>query len=108
LFLAGALYYGDNLDILKNMDYPTISRCVVAVASLFITAGLYHQAYKIWKTRSVRDFVVTIIAAMLINEVAWLNYGIMLAEWPIIFITSINLVPAIAVFVAYLRFGGKR
>jgi len=90
------------------MNYPTISRWIVFGASLLITVGLYHQAYKVWKTRSVRDFASTVIVAILINELAWLNYGIMLAEWPIILVTSLNLFPAVAVCVAYFRFRGKQ
>ena len=86
------------------MNYPTLSRFFVTGASLLIAFGLYHQAFKTWKTRSVRDFAGSKVAALLVNELAWLNYGLMLGEWPIIFVTSLNLIPAIAVVVAYCRF----
>jgi MtN3 and saliva related transmembrane protein len=86
------------------MDYPTISRLAVIAASFLITMGLYQQAYKIWKTRSVRDFVAVVIAAVLVNELAWLNYGMMLGEWPIILVTALNLIPAAAICMGYIRF----
>jgi uncharacterized protein with PQ loop repeat len=86
------------------MGYSTISRMAVTAASVLITAGLYQQAFKIWKTRSVRDFVALVIAAVLVNELAWLNYGIMLGEWPIILVTSLNLIPAVAICVGFIRF----
>jgi uncharacterized protein with PQ loop repeat len=86
------------------MDYPTISRFAVTVASFLITVGLYQQAYKIWKTRSVHDFAAIVIAAVLVNELAWLNYGVMLAEWPIILVTALNLIPAVAICTGYIRF----
>ena len=86
------------------MDYPTVSRMAVTAASCLITVGLYQQAYKIWRTRGVRDIAATVVAAVLLNELAWLNYGIMLVEWPIVLVTSFNLLPAITICVGYIRF----
>jgi uncharacterized protein with PQ loop repeat len=86
------------------MDYPTVSRLAVTAASCLITVGLYQQAHKIWSTKGVRDIAAIVVVAVLLNELAWLNYGIMLAEWPIVLVTSLNLLPAIVICAGYIRF----
>ena len=86
------------------MNYLEISRIVALIASVFITIGLYHQAFKIWKTKSAKDFTWTIIIALLLNELAWLNYGFALVEWPIIVIAFANVPAAIIASIGYLKY----
>lgn len=78
-----------------------ISRYIVFVASIAISFGLWDQALKIWRTKSAKDFTVTIIVALIFNEIAWVNYGLALKEWPIVIVDLLN-VPA--VFIAGLGF----
>lgn len=86
------------------MDYMGMSRLVTLLASIFITIGLYHQAIKIWKTRSAKDFTATIIVALILNEVAWLNYGFALWEWPIIIIGCLNIPGAIIAGLGFIKY----
>jgi len=86
------------------MNYLEISRIVALIASVFITIGLYHQAFKIWKTKSAKDFTWTIIIALLLNELAWLNYGFALVEWPIIVIAFANVPAVIIASIGYFKY----
>ena len=87
-----------------QVDYLYVSRIAVLIASIAITAGLYHQTVKIWLTRSAGDFTLTLIAALLLNEIAWLNYGVALSEWPIIVISAANLPAAVLAGAGYLKY----
>lgn len=78
------------------MSYLEISRILTFATSLFMTFGLYSQAWKIWKTKSAKDFASPIILAIVANEIVWLNYGLALREWPIIGLGMLN-VPAVAI-----------
>lgn len=86
------------------MDYLNISRLVTVLASIVITFGLYHQALKIFQTKSAKDFTWSIIAALFINELAWINYGISLKEWPIILVGGVNVPGIIIIVVGYFKF----
>jgi len=86
------------------LSYLEISRIVTLVASVAITIGLYHQALKIWQTKSAKDFTWTIIFALIFNEFAWLNYGFALSEWPIILIGFANVPAVIIAGVGYVRY----
>jgi len=88
------------------VEYLDISRIGVLVASVAITAGLYHQALKIWRTRSARDFTITLVVALLFNEVAWLNYGVALREWPIIVVSFANVPAVVIASIGYARYRG--
>jgi len=91
--------------------YIEISRAIVLLVSVVITAGLYHQAYRVWRTKKVDDITATIVVAILLNEFGWLNYGVALWEWPIVVVSAVNLPAAIAIVVGYFKFrrkGGMR
>ncbi len=88
--------------------YQEISRLLVTVASIVVTFGFYHQAIKIWRTRSVDDFTATVVLALFINELTWLNYGCSIMEWPIIVVTCSNLPAATMVAVGYYRYRSKK
>ena len=86
------------------MSYLEVSRIVTLVASLFITVGLYDQAFKIWRTKSARDFTISLVAALIFNEIAWLNYGFSLREWPIITLGCLNVPAAIIATIGFIRY----
>ncbi|OQB05702.1 MAG: MtN3/saliva family protein [bacterium ADurb.Bin212] len=90
------------------MDYLELSRLFTIVASIVITLGLYRQIVKIWKTKSAKDFSLLLIVALFINEIAWLNYGLALGEWPIIFIGVINIPAIVMAFYGFLKYGIKK
>ena len=81
-----------------------VSRIVTILASVAITIGLYDQALKIWRTQSAKDFTVTLVAALIFNEVAWLNYGFALREWPIIGVGLANIPAVLVAGAGFLRY----
>jgi len=89
---------------LTKLSYLEISRVITLIASVFITFGLYDQAIKIWRTRSAKDFTVSIIIALGFNEIAWLNYGVSLGEWPIIIIGCLNIPVAIIASIGFIKY----
>ena len=91
-------------EVKQPMTWLDGSRIFTVCASLFITGGLYLQVVKIFRTRSARDFSSVLIAAMVFNEAAWLNYGFLLGEWPIIVISACNLPAVIACAYGYRKF----
>ncbi len=86
------------------MDYLEISRIFTVIASVAVTVGVYVQAYKIWRTKSAKDFTWVIIIALILNEIAWLNYGLALSEWPIILISSVNIPGIIFTFIGFVKY----
>ena len=86
------------------MEYINISRIVTLVASIVITVGLYDQAVKIWRTKSAKDFSGIIILAIVFNEMAWLNYGIALREWPIILLAIMNVPAAFVAAIGFIKY----
>ena len=87
-----------------KLTYHSVSQVAVVGASILITFGLYDQSLKIWRTKSARDFTTSIILAILINEVAWLNYGLSIKEWPLILIPLLNIPAVLIATVGYFRF----
>lgn len=73
------------------MLYSDFSRYLVTAASILLVIGLYHQVYKMFKTKSASDFTYTILIALFFAEIAWLNYGLLLDEWPIIAMVLLEL-----------------
>ena len=95
------------------MLYSDLSRMAVSVGNLLIVAGFYHQAWAIWSRKSARDFTWTLVAALVISEAAWLNYGVAIHEWPIILAGALNTPAIVLMVVGFLRYhkgsndGGK-
>lgn len=85
-------------------NYLAISRIITVIASVAITYGLYDQAIRIFKIKSAKDFTWTIIFALLLNELAWLNYGFALFEWPIILVGIVNIPAIIIIIIGYYKY----
>lgn len=90
------------------MNYLETSRIITLIASIFITFGLYDQSLKIYKTKSAKDFTWTIIFALLLNEVAWVNYGFSLSEWPIIFVGLVNIPAIVIIIIGYYKYNNPK
>jgi len=88
--------------------YLEFSQWVVTLSNLVIIYGLYDQAFKIWRTKSAKDFTWTLIVALIVNEAAWLNYGYALWEWPIILVSCLNFPAIIYAGIGYLKYGRKK
>ena len=87
--------------------YLDISRLITALASMVMTIGLYLQVIKIWRSKSAKDFSPGLLFALILNEAAWLNYGVALSEWPIILIGILNMPAVIMAIIGYRRWGTR-
>lgn len=81
--------------------YSEITRFLILVASLTISLGLCAQCIKLFRTKSARDFTPLLVASLLFSELAWLNYGLVIQEWPIIASSAFNMVPVMLITVGY-------
>ena len=85
--------------------YLDISRIVAFLTSIVLVFGLYAQVRKIFKTRSAKDFTMLLLVALLLDEAAWLNYGLSIKEWPIICLAGFSVPAVILAFIGYLKYG---
>lgn len=90
------------------MWYAEFSRIFAFVTSMGLTIGMYAQVIKIFKTKSAHDFTIVLILALLLDEVAWLNYGIVIGEWPVFLLGAFSLPAAIMAFIGYMKYGRGR
>jgi MtN3 and saliva related transmembrane protein len=67
----------------------TIIGACAAVAS---TVSFVPQAWKIIKSRRTSDISAAMYAVTVIGFALWTAYGVMLAQWPLIFTNAICLV----------------
>jgi MtN3 and saliva related transmembrane protein len=86
------------------MSYLEFSRILTLVGSLTITIGVYSQAYKIWQTKSAKDFTPYLIIGIVFTEFVWLNYGIVIREWPIITLETLNIPGVILAAIFYIKY----
>jgi len=86
------------------LDKLLAVQIMVFVVSLAMTFGLWIQWYKIFHTRSAKDFSIALVVTVLLNEIAWLIYGFTLMEWPIIAIDTLNLPAAIGICVGFFKY----
>lgn len=85
--------------------YEDISRWGVTIASVLLILGLYHQVYKMFKTRSASDFSYGMLGALVIAEFAWFNYGMVLKEWPILVMVGFELPASLLALYGRYKFG---
>lgn len=74
-------------------------------AAMLTTASFVPQVWKIWHTRHTADISLGMYALFTLGVALWLEYGILLAAWPIIVANSITLLLAGTVLVMKLKFG---
>lgn len=86
------------------MIYEDLSRWLVSAASILLVFGLYHQVFKMFRTQSAADFSWGMLIALVIAEVAWLNYGLVLEEWPILFLAAAELPAGIMAIYGRMKF----
>ena len=86
------------------MSYLDFSRYIVTASSILLIIGLYHQVYKMFKTKSTDDFSTIMIISLICCQVTWINYGYVLDEWPILILSSIELPAGILAIYGHLKF----
>jgi len=90
---------------MSGVNYLEVSRILTLIGSVGVIIGLYHQVFKIYSTKSAKDISVIMIAALILSESVWLNYGVALGEWPIITIGCVNFPGLILLAIGYAKYG---
>jgi|GEM_PF-1014534 len=88
------------------MDEVVRLNCLVA--GLVITVGVYIQTLKVFQTKSAKDFALLLVVALLYNELAWLWYGLVIGEWPIVALCAINIPADIGIAIGWVLYGRGR
>lgn len=89
----------------SEVSYESFTRYLVTAMSIFLILGLYHQVYKMFKTKSASDFSYMMLIALVGAEMAWLNYGHFLDEWPILAMTYIEIPASLLALYGRYKFG---
>jgi len=88
--------------------YEEGSRIVVSLTSIILVCVVYAQVIKIFKTKSAKDFSLVLILALFFDGIAWLNYGVMLWEWPILVISCVSFPAVVGTAFGYFKYGFRR
>ena len=88
--------------------YTEASRVIAFLTSVALVYGLYAQVVKMFKTKSAKDFTMALLVALLVDEIAWLNYGITIREWPVYMLGATSFPAALLAFIGYLKYGYRR
>jgi MtN3 and saliva related transmembrane protein len=75
------------------------------LAGALTTASFIPQVLRTWKRRSGDDLSMTMLITFTTGVVAWLVYGVLSEQWPVIVANGVMLVLAVALLVMKYRFG---
>ena len=73
-------------------------------AAFCTTIAFMPQAYKVWKTKSTKDISLSMFIIFTTGVLAWLIYGITIANFPIILANSITLTLSVFILVYKILF----
>ena len=76
-------------------------------AALMTTVAFVPQAWKTFKTHDVSGISLRMYGVFTTGVAAWLAYGILQTDWPIILANAVTLALAVCVLVMRLRFKGN-
>jgi MtN3 and saliva related transmembrane protein len=76
-------------------------------AALMTTVAFVPQAWKTFKTHDVSGISLRMYTVFTTGVAAWLAYGILQKDWPIILANAVTLGLALCVLVMRLRFKAK-
>ena len=73
-------------------------------AGFLTTVAFVPQILKTWKSKSASDLSLGMFLVFSLGVLCWLIYGILLAEFPIIFWNTVTLILALALLIMKLKF----
>jgi MtN3 and saliva related transmembrane protein len=73
-------------------------------AGFLTTVAFVPQVLKTWKSKSASDLSLGMFLVFSLGVLCWLIYGILLAEFPIIFWNTVTLILALALLIMKLKF----
>ena len=85
--------------------YLEFSRMFAFLSSMVLAIGMYVQVVKIFRTKSAQDFTIVLVLALLLDEIAWLNYGVVIMEWPVFMLAGVGMPAAILALIGYYKYG---
>ena len=81
------------------------SEIVGFTAGIFVAVSLLPQVIKSWKTKSTKDISLGWSITSLLGQTMWILYGILIASYSLIIMSSITLAMALSVFFLKLKYG---
>jgi len=69
-----------------------------------LSFSIFLQAHKIWKNKSSADVSLAMFVLFVANSLAWISYGSILGNFPLIIVNSIALVGAATTILLALKF----
>lgn len=75
------------------------------VAGSLTSIAFLPQVLRTYRTKSTRDVSLTMMLVFTIGILAWLAYGLLLNDIPLIFANGLTLVMVILILAAKLRWG---
>jgi len=73
-------------------------------AGFCTTVAFIPQAIKAWKTKSTKDISFLMFLIFTAGVIAWLIYGVLLSELPLIIANAVTLVLAISILIAKIKY----
>jgi len=77
-------------------------------AGILVASSLLPQVIKSWKTKSTSDISLGWSVTSLAGQIMWIFYGVLIASYSLVIMSSITLVMALSVFYLKLKYGMKR
>jgi MtN3 and saliva related transmembrane protein len=84
------------------MDYVQL---IGLTASFFTTVSFVPQAVKVYKTKETKSISLGMFVLFTLGITAWLAYGLLISDLPIISCNSVSLVLAIYILIMKIRLG---
>ena len=75
------------------------------LAGLLTVVAFIPQVVRVWRTKQTEGLSIGTFALVITSSVAWITYGIIRKDWPVILTNSGLVVLNVAIVVAKVRFG---
>ena len=72
------------------------------MAGSLTTCAFFPQVIKTWKTKSTKDISLTMFIILCSGIFAWIIYGILRVDWPVIIANGITFILAMNILVLKL------
>jgi MtN3 and saliva related transmembrane protein len=73
------------------------------LAAVLTTVSFVPQVIYCWKTRDTRSISLGMYACFSLGVLLWLIYGLLVAQWPVVFANAITLVLALSILYLKIR-----
>ncbi len=83
----------------------SFSETMGLVAGGLTTVSFVPQVIKTWRTRRAGDFSLPMLRMFVEGVALWLAYGLLDADWPVVYANAVTLALAAYILVVKLRHG---